>query len=301
MLYAWPAVVDADRRDRPGSGPRASSRSRIDGFDRRDIADEAERRVARARPGSARRPRRDSPTASGAVHVDRRRRCRGSPCRRAPCGRCRRVSASVTRRPSRNSGTLPSRSMRSLICGPPPCTTTGRMPDRAHQHDVLGEQVSAGLGLPSVHALPPYLTTTVLPQNRRMYGQGLDQRRRLLPRARGHGYNPTVGKPVVSGKPSTRLAHCTAPARRALHEVVDRGDDHDPTRARIEARREVDAVLPERRLRRRRSRPHDDEGLAGVRAPATPRAAIRSSVWCRPLAARNKSPGCPGSSVRGAV
>ena len=38
------------------------------------------------------------------------------------------VSASVTRRPSRNSGSMPSRAMRSPICGPPPWTTTGRMP-----------------------------------------------------------------------------------------------------------------------------------------------------------------------------
>ena len=31
--------------------------------------------------------------------------------------------------------------MRSVICGPPPCTTTGFMPDEPHEHDVLREQV----------------------------------------------------------------------------------------------------------------------------------------------------------------
>ena len=40
------------------------------------------------------------------------------------------VSASVTRSPSRNSGVLPRRPISAQICGPPPCTTTGRMPTR---------------------------------------------------------------------------------------------------------------------------------------------------------------------------
>ena len=51
------------------------------------------------------------------------------------------VSASVTRRPSRNSLSLPRRAMSSPIWGPPPCTTTGRMPTGLQQHDVLGEAV----------------------------------------------------------------------------------------------------------------------------------------------------------------
>ena len=38
------------------------------------------------------------------------------------------VSASVMRSPSTNSGFLPSRSISSVICGPPPWTTTGFMP-----------------------------------------------------------------------------------------------------------------------------------------------------------------------------
>ena len=64
-----------------------------------------------------------------------------------------RVSASVTRRPSRNSGTLPRRSISAPICGPPPCTTTGSMPIDSQQHDVLGEALE-GLGLRRPARLP---------------------------------------------------------------------------------------------------------------------------------------------------
>ncbi len=38
------------------------------------------------------------------------------------------VSASVTRKPSWNSATLPTRCIRAPIWGPPPWTTTGSMP-----------------------------------------------------------------------------------------------------------------------------------------------------------------------------
>ena len=76
-----------------------------------------------------------------------------------------RVSASVTRRPSRNSDTLPSRSMSSPIWGPPPCTTTTRMPTEwSSTMSAAKDSASSG----SVMALPPYFTTTVWPQNSRM-------------------------------------------------------------------------------------------------------------------------------------
>ena len=38
------------------------------------------------------------------------------------------VSGVVTRRPAVNVDSRPSRSRCSVICGPPPCTTTGRSP-----------------------------------------------------------------------------------------------------------------------------------------------------------------------------
>ena len=56
------------------------------------------------------------------------------------------VSASVTRRPSTNSGSLPSRRMRSVICGPPPCTTTGFMPtSRMSTTSVANRSASVGV------------------------------------------------------------------------------------------------------------------------------------------------------------
>ncbi len=57
--------------------------------------------------------------------------------------------------------------MRSLICGPPPCTTTGFMPtSRMSTTSCANRSASAGSSI----ALPPYLITTVLPENSRMYG-----------------------------------------------------------------------------------------------------------------------------------
>ena len=77
------------------------------------------------------------------------------------------VSSSVTRRPSTNSGSLPSRRMRSVICGPPPCTTTGFMPtSRMSTTSVANSSASAASSI----AWPPYLMTTVWPENSRMYG-----------------------------------------------------------------------------------------------------------------------------------
>ena len=78
------------------------------------------------------------------------------------------VSASVTRSPLRNSGTLPRRCIRSLICGPPPCTTTGRRPTERISTTSWANSSSASASLPPASALPPYLTTTTLPENLRM-------------------------------------------------------------------------------------------------------------------------------------
>src|SRR5262245_48380597 len=77
------------------------------------------------------------------------------------------VSASVTRSPSTNSGSLPRRCIRSLICGPPPWTTTGFIPTwRISTTSWAKRSASAGSSM----ACPPYFTTTVLPANSWMYG-----------------------------------------------------------------------------------------------------------------------------------
>ena len=84
------------------------------------------------------------------------------------------VSASVTRKPSRNSGTLPTRSIRAPIWGPPPCTTTGSIPTERISTMSSAKEASAAASsttAPSPLAcrtLPPYLTTTTWPQKRRM-------------------------------------------------------------------------------------------------------------------------------------
>ena len=38
------------------------------------------------------------------------------------------ASGVVTRSPALNADSIPSRSSCAVICGPPPCTTTGRSP-----------------------------------------------------------------------------------------------------------------------------------------------------------------------------
>src|SRR6478609_8170717 len=77
------------------------------------------------------------------------------------------VSSSVTRSPSRNSVSLPSLASSSPIWGPPPCTTTGFRPmARSSTMSAANECARAS----STMALPPYFTTTVLPENAWMYG-----------------------------------------------------------------------------------------------------------------------------------
>src|SRR5690606_32934397 len=82
------------------------------------------------------------------------------------------VSASVTRMPWTKVPSLPMRLSAALICGPPPCTTTGLMPTS------LSSTTSCAklrCRCSSVMALPPYLMTTVLPGKRRMYGRASER------------------------------------------------------------------------------------------------------------------------------
>src|SRR3954462_14539049 len=77
------------------------------------------------------------------------------------------VSASLTRNPPTNCTGRPRRSMKLVISGPPPWTTIGLIPtylssttSRANSSRSAGSSIAA----------PPYLMTTVLPWNSRMYG-----------------------------------------------------------------------------------------------------------------------------------
>ena len=78
------------------------------------------------------------------------------------------ASGVVTRSPPRNSLSMPSRVSIDPICGPPPWTTTGRMP--AYRRKATS-WAKACLRVSSVIALPPYLTTTIEPWNCSSHGR----------------------------------------------------------------------------------------------------------------------------------
>ena len=68
------------------------------------------------------------------------------------------VSASVTRRPSTKSDFTPALVSMALICGPPPCTTTGFTPiSFSNTTSAANWRATAS----SPMAWPPYLMTTV--------------------------------------------------------------------------------------------------------------------------------------------
>jgi hypothetical protein len=69
------------------------------------------------------------------------------------------VSSSVTRSPSTKVVCLPSRSRVAPICGPPPCTITGRRPMYFSRTTSTAKEHRSSA---SLMALPPYLITTVL-------------------------------------------------------------------------------------------------------------------------------------------
>jgi hypothetical protein len=165
MLYAWP-VASEPIVATTGIRSSFSSRCRIVGFTEPTWPTKPRSPAAGAAlmsPASS--P--ETPTASApcTLMADTRR---GLTWPRSTMRAMSTVSASVTRRPLRNSGTLPRRCIRSLIWGPPPCTTTGRKPTERISTTSCANSSSASASLPPASALPPYLTTTTLPQNRRM-------------------------------------------------------------------------------------------------------------------------------------
>ena len=159
MLYACPCA-SLPIVATTGTSSSVSSRRRMSGFTASTSPtnpSSGERALAVIRPASS--P--ESPTASGPCTLMAPTMSRLT----LPTNTMRAmssVSASVTRRPLRNSGALPSRSIREPICGPPPWTTTVRMPtDRMRATSWAKEARSPDTA-------PPYFTTTTLPQKRRM-------------------------------------------------------------------------------------------------------------------------------------
>ena len=119
------------------------------------------------------------------------------------------VSSSVTRRPSTNSGSLPSLRINVLICGPPPCTTTGCMPTSCMSTtSVAKRSASAAFSI----AWPPYLMTTVRPENSRMYGSAS---------ARTIAFSPASSPSRKHGSLAPGRSACgsRAPLRPHAHEV----------------------------------------------------------------------------------
>ena len=220
MLYAWPV---ASVPIVATTGIRSSFRSRcrmvgLTAWTWPTKPRSPSAGTARMRPASS--P--DTPTASAPCTL-MAATSRGLTWPRSTIRAMSTVSASVTRRPLRNSGTLPSRLIRSLICGPPPWTTTGCRPTDRISTTSCAKRASASASLPPASALPPYLMTTTLPGEAPDVGQRLDQDGRLLVRAAGshrrhrrgpdraHGSSPTVLRPAVSGRPRATLADCSAP------------------------------------------------------------------------------------------
>ncbi|KDN87589.1 hypothetical protein KCH_06450 [Kitasatospora cheerisanensis KCTC 2395] len=66
----------------------------------------------------------------------------------------------MTRRPPANGALTPSRRRCASICGPPPCTTTGRSP--AYRSSTT-ERAKDAVNSRSTMAFPPNLTTTAAP------------------------------------------------------------------------------------------------------------------------------------------
>ena len=217
------------------------------------------------------------------------------------------VSASVTRRPSTNSVSLPMRRSHSPICGPPPCTTTGRMPTRCIITMSFAKSAnSSGRDM----ALPPNFTTTTAPRNCSMYGSacsststatdgsccassgrcwgwlmGRSRRsraRRSRPgRARGWRTaprRPTAPLPRLSIAPMPM----TVPVRSSTRAV--RCAALEPSVALVDGERSLTTT----------------NGSSAVEV----RQAVQHVGGAQPVrrrAARSRWPGCPGSSAPGAA
>ena len=79
-----------------------------------------------------------------------------------------------------------------------------------------------------------------------------------------HGYTPASGSPVLSGRPSARLAHWTAWPAAPLTRLSMAASTTHPAGAGVDPDRQVRGVRSAGRLGRRRGVGHDDEGLVVV-------------------------------------
>ena len=78
------------------------------------------------------------------------------------------TSGLVTRRPETKGAAIPRVFSMELICGPPPCTTTGSIP---HSCRKLTSWAKAALSSSEIMAFPPYLITIREPEYSRSHGK----------------------------------------------------------------------------------------------------------------------------------
>ena len=289
--------IGADRRDDRDElvVEQADQDGRVD---RLDVADEAEVGVAGDGADQA-GVLADTPTASGPWTLIAATSC-GLTWPISTIRAMSMVSPSVTRRPLRNSLGLPSRVIRSLICGPPPCTTTGRIPTwristmswanraSASPSDAPGQRVASVLDDDDLIGEPANV--------RQRLDQGRGPVRR---RGYGHGYRPTLARPAVSGRPRATLAAWTAPpeaplARLSMAQIEMTVFVRSSKRAVMWA-----TLLPIVAFVDGEARTHDDERLAAVAAGERGQQRRRGDFAAR--AWRSTLPAAHGSAVRGAA
>ena len=197
------------------------------------------------------------------------------------------VSASVTRRPSRNSGSLPRRLHQVADLRTAAVHDDRTHADRAHEHDVLGEQLGR---LAARHRSPSDRVAAVLDDDGLApepadVGKRLDERRSPSTPPAAASLTGTSRRSAgrsSPARPSTRLAHCTAPPDAPFTRLSIAAITMHPAGARVEARGEVRrSCEPSVALVDGEHRPHDDERLVAYAARQAPRAATRWSAWCR--------------------
>ena len=216
------------------------------------------------------------------------------------------VSASVTRRPLRNSALLAEPRHQVADLRPPPCTTTGRMPTRR-----ISTMSSANSARASCSDAPAERVAAVL-DDHDLAGeatdvrQRLDQRRRLLPASSSIDLAPGSRRRrrPWSGRRSRRgRARRWRPARRrrcTLGEVVDRADADHVAGALVVAGGDVRGVDPSVAFVDGEPSVTTTNGSSRYALAQAGRAATVGR-HVRRSAGRSTWRGCPGSSARGAA
>ncbi len=167
-----PVRAPRDGRD-DGDAARLQEGPHGGGLHGHDLADEADVHGPAVHPRGRRTAvmvcasSPDRPTAKGpwALRAPTSSRCT---CPVSTIRTTSMVSGVVTRRPASKRTSRSRRSSMALICGPPPCTTTGRSP-ACHSSTTSCAKVRCSAG--STMALPPNLTTTVRPRSSSAQGR----------------------------------------------------------------------------------------------------------------------------------